>query len=194
MTSRALALLALATVIAAAAVHAGDVPAAGSALERSEPQDPPPAHTGGFGEPTCQECHFDAGLNEGPGTLQVSGLPDGVLPDTTYSVVVRLAQPGMQRAGFMLSTRTPDGTQAGVLRSVDERTTTTVAGDVVYIHHTLPGTFVEGEVHEWALEWSTEGLTGDAPVIVHVVGNAGNDDASPFGDLIYASELQIGQD
>ena len=122
MTRRSLALLALATVTAAAAVQAGDVPAAGSALERSEPQDPPPAHTGGFGEPTCQECHFDAGLNEGPGTLQVSGLPDRVLPDTTYSVVVRLAQPGMQRAGFMLSTRTPDGTQ--VLATYGEDATT----------------------------------------------------------------------
>jgi hypothetical protein len=190
MTGRAALFTAIA-LAAAAVVHAGDARPAGSAAVRAEPENPPPAHTGGFGEPTCQACHFDADVNDGPGTLQVDGLPERVRPDTTYRIVVRLTQPGMQRAGFMLSIRTSDGAQAGALRSVDDRTAATVAGDVVYIHHALPGTFVEGDAHEWSVEWDTEGLSDGVEVVVNVVANAGNGDVSPFGDLIYASELRL---
>jgi len=36
------------------------------------PDGPPPAHTGGFGEPTCRACHFDGDLNaEGGGLTRV---------------------------------------------------------------------------------------------------------------------------
>src|SRR5690606_8549253 len=119
--------------------------------------------------------------------FHVTGVQTCALP----IFVVRLTQPGMQRAGFMLSIRTSDGAQAGALRSVDDRTAATVAGDVVYIHHALPGTFVEGDAHEWSVEWDTEGLSDGVEVVVNVVANAGNGDVSPFGDLIYASELRL---
>src|SRR5690606_8758969 len=44
------------------------------------PDRPPPAHTGGFGEPTCQQCHFDAPLNDPGGALYVEGLPERYTP------------------------------------------------------------------------------------------------------------------
>ena len=130
-------------------------------------------------------------MNAGTGALDVGGFPDVVQSDTTYRVRVRLTHMDMKRAGFMLSTRTPGGAQAGSLRSVDDRTTTTSAGDVVYIHHALPGTFVEGDAHEWVFEWSTDGVADGASVVVHMAANAGNGDASPFGDWVYAGELRI---
>jgi len=209
MTARAIALLALALLPAAAAVQAGNVPAAHSVLARGtagppgshprpslsvayEPENPPAARTGGFGEPTCQECHFESDVNAGTGTIEVA-LPDFVLPDTTYHITVQLTHPGMRRAGFMLSTRTPHGGQAGRLRATDERTTTTAAGDVVYVHHALGGTWVEGDSQSWTFEWTTDGLLQGAVVVVHVAANAGNNDASPFGDYVYAGEWVIGR-
>jgi len=209
MGARSLALLALAVLPAAAAVHAGDGSAARSALGRKlagapdahlrahaagayEPENPPAAHTGGFGEPTCQECHFDSDVNAGRGTIELD-LPAIVVPDTTYHITVRLTHPGMQRAGFMLSMRTPEGAQAGLLRGRDERTTTTAAGDVVYVHHSLAGTWVEGDTQQWTFEWNTGGLPNDAVVVVHVAANAGNNDASPFGDYVYAADRVIGR-
>ena len=207
---RSVALLVTVSLSGALVVHAaGDIPA-GTPSERAfdanaaprslsavrpgalafaEPENPPPAHTGGFGEPTCQACHFEADLNAGPGTIE-SELQDVVVADTTYRITVRLTHPGMRRAGFMLSTRTQDGAQAGMLRAVDERTTTTAAGDVVYIHHTLAGTRVHGDTHEWTFEWSTDGLA-DGPVLVNVAANAANDDASAFGDWVYARAFGI---
>jgi hypothetical protein len=98
----------------------------------------------------------------------------------------------MQRAGFMLSTRTASGAQAGTLRPADASTTTTAAGGVAYIHHAPAGTHATHDTREWSFEWSTDGLAGGTDVMVHVAANAGNDDASPFGDWIYATELVIG--
>ena len=209
-TVRSVALLVAGSLTGALVVHAaGDVPAAGDTSERAvyatsgsggrsaaslatfefaEPENPPPAHTGGFGEPTCQACHFEAELNAGPGAVELH-LPDVVAADSTYRITVRLTHPGMRRAGFMLSTRTKDGAQAGMLRAVDERTTTTAAGDVVYIHHTRAGTHVSGDSHEWTLEWSTDGV--DGPVVVNVAANAANDDASAFGDWVYARAFDV---
>lgn len=165
--------------------------AAGARLVGHNPEGPPPAYTGGFGEPTCHECHFDAELNAGTGTLELDGLPAHTRPGATHRVTIRLAHPDMLRAGFMLSTRTRDGAQAGTLRATDARATVTDANGVAYAHHTYAGTAVDTDTSNWVVEWTADGVASGDSVYVHVTANAGNDDASPFGDYIYAKSVEL---
>ena len=59
-----------------------------TSVHRLYPEEPPPAHTGGFGEPTCLQCHFDGALNEPGGELRVEGLPEAYMPGETYTLDV----------------------------------------------------------------------------------------------------------
>jgi len=56
---------------------------------------PPEGHTGGFGEPSCQACHFGGELNEAAGTLEIRGLPAVFTPGQTYPLQVVLRRPAM---------------------------------------------------------------------------------------------------
>lgn len=167
------------------------VPEASSAGRYAE--HPPLAHTGGFGEPTCHACHFGDGVNAGDGRLTVEGLPDDVAPDSTHRFSVHLTG-SMERGGFMLSVRQSDGRQAGRVSPVDTGRVAVHSVDstgVQYAHHTLSGTKLTGEKRAtWQVEWSTPDRVGDT-VLVHVSANAANDDASEFGDDIYATTVRV---
>jgi hypothetical protein len=157
---------------------------------------PPPAHTGGFGEPTCRACHSDAGLNEPGGTLTVSGEPATYEPGKTYELEVVLRRNGMLRAGFQLAARFADGAstgrQAGTLAPADARTIVTwdTLTQVSYIEHNLAGTALTGDAGHWIVRW-TAPPTAAGPVSFDVAGNAANDDDSPLGDFIYTTALRV---
>lgn len=162
-------------------------------------EGPPPAHTGGFGEPTCRQCHSDAGLNEPGGRLAIGGLPPAYVPGRTYELAVTLERAGMLRAGFQLSARfaagESSGRQAGVLSPTDARTAvvTDSVTHVSYLEHTLAGTaLATPEAARWTFRWTAPaGSAGRGAVVIHVTGNAANDDDSPLGDFIYASMVQV---
>ncbi len=154
-------------------------------------EHPPLAHTGGFGEATCHTCHFDGPLNGGDGTLSVDGLPDTVRTGRVYPLTVRLTAE-MERSGFMLSVRHPDGRQAGDLVPRDTSRVAVATPDttaVQYAHHTLEGTALpKPDRAAWTIEWRAPAAAADS-AIVHVAANAANDDASEFGDDIYTTTI-----
>lgn len=152
---------------------------------------PPPAHTGGFGEPTCTACHRDAPLNDGVGAITLR-LPAGPYQSgATYTLVVELTRSGLARGGFELSARYADGpaagTQAGALAATDERVAVSDTNGVQYAHHTLAGTTpTTPDTSRWAVAWQAPSPAA-GPIVFHLAGNAANDDASEFGDHIYTS-------
>jgi len=159
---------------------------------------PPPAHTGGFGEPTCYACHMEAAPNTGTGALVLRGL-DGVYePGAAHRLMVELTSPGMRRGGFQLAVRFAEGSaagkQAGTLRAVDERVAiTTATTGVQYAHHLEVGTdLVAPDTARWILEWTAppQGV-GDDVVVFHIAANAADDDLSPFGDLIFTDSVRV---
>lgn len=164
---------------------------------------PPPGHTGGFGEATCRACHFDRPLNPDGGEVRLDGVPDRWAADSVYVVTVVLSHGEMRRAGFQLAARWRDGRRAGCSAGALEPTTgraEAVAGadssaadggcEVVYVQHTEEGAGpVEGGAARWRVRWRAPDGDGAAgPVAFHVAANAANDDASEFGDRIYAAE------
>ncbi len=154
---------------------------------------PPPAHTGGFGEPSCRACHFDNPLNEASGSLTVSGMPDRFTAGDSYRITVALTRPGMQRAGFQLAVRyaagARSGAPAGEVVPTDSRVAVAASpAGVPYAQHTMAGTSLAGpDSARWTVEWRAPAHA--TSVSLHVAANAANGDQSEFGDYIYVREV-----
>ena len=173
------------------------VPAVALATLPVLPDRAPLAHTGGFGERTCQECHSDNQLNDPGGRLEISGMPGIYDPGRSYELTVRLGRRDLGRAGFELAVRVAEGAraghQAGTLEAIDARvnvadTTRAEFGPVQYARHTLAGSSATSDTTQWTVKW-TAPAAGTGAVILHLVGNAGNDDNSPMGDYIYSTSI-----
>jgi len=156
---------------------------------------PPPAHTGGLGEPSCAACHFDGELNDPAGAVDVAGVPQRYTPGARYRVRIRLTHPELERAGFEVAARFADGEragrQAGGLRLLDEaRTAVTAAGGVDYLHHTRTGSEPTAARHAtWEFEWTAPAARAGA-VVFHLAANAANGDDSELGDHIYTHAVR----
>lgn len=153
---------------------------------------PIPARTGGFGEMTCHECHWDNPLNEKPGQLTLTGVPPTYTPRQEYLITVALVRPDVSLAGFQLASRFEAGGNAGgnagTLRSTDQFTETVQGEDnrITYAQHTKAGAVVPtAGTARWVFEWTAPSTGGT--VVFHVAGNASNVDSSPLGDFIYTA-------
>ena len=155
------------------------------------PDGAPPAHTGGFGEPTCQACHFGGALNEPGGTLALEGVPEVYRAGQSYRLTVHLTKPTIASGGFQLAARLADGTQAGVLEPVDDRVEV-IQDDslaILYVQHTQTGTALAApDTARWVFTWTP--LQAEGTVVFHAAANAANDDASAFGDFIYTTKAK----
>lgn len=162
---------------------------AGAAHAGRFPGNPPPAHTGGFGEATCTACHFGEPENDPAGALELHGVPERYAPGERYRLTIRLRHPAMGAAGFQLAARTATGAggdEAGRLAPLDERVAASVANAVTYLSQTRAGAEARDST-AWTVEWVAPTGAGST-VYFHLVGNAADGDESPFGDHIYALE------
>jgi hypothetical protein len=165
-------------------------------------EGPPLRHTGGFGEPTCQECHSEYPLNDAGGAVAIDGLPEHYEPGRTYTIDVVLSSEDMGRAGFEAAVRFLDGpnkgNEAGRLAAVDGRVMATrdsVTG-VTYVHHSTAGSMIgqNTEQTSWTFKWAApNGSVASRDVVLHVAANSANGDNSPLGDLIYTAEARSGR-
>jgi len=155
------------------------------------------ARTGGFGEMTCQQCHWDNKLNEPPGLIRLTGIPKIYTPRQRYLITLTLARPGLARAGFQVAaredlTKTNVSREAGSLRAIDGLTELIRddATQVTYLQHTKVGTEprTSGEA-AWTFAWTAP---DSGPVVFHVAANAANGDDSALGDFIYTAEARTG--
>jgi hypothetical protein len=153
---------------------------------------PVPSVTGGFGEMTCQQCHWDNPINAAPGRLTLSGLPSEYTPGDVYPITITLTKPDATSAGFQLGAREDvmamnAGASAGSLQPSDGLTQTIQDEKqrVTYIQQTRSGSMMKasGEAR-WTFTWTAPEM---GAVVMHVAANAGNGDTSPLGDFIYTA-------
>lgn len=163
-----------------------------SPATHAESDGPLPAHTGGFAEPTCHACHFQADVNSGDGSLTIDGIPSEYVGGTTYDITITLAQDGLAAGGFQLSSRFDGGAQAGDIVSSPTdsgRVAVTMGGGVQYIHHVYAGTRrTAPDTARWQVLWTAPEASGG--IVFHIAANAADDDGSPLGDMIYATSLR----
>jgi hypothetical protein len=159
---------------------------------------PPDGYAGNppYGD-NCTTCHFSYDPNSGDGSLELLGLPDGYAPGQTYTLQVRLADPGQVRWGFELTVLDDADylTQGGQLIVTDSENTQiseNVEGTEDYLKHTLDGNqwgIPDGPV-SWTFDWTAP---SDAPgaVTFYFAGNASNGDESFMGDYIYVYSVNV---
>ena len=152
---------------------------------------PPPAHTGGFGEPSCRACHFDYELNEPGVMVHLDSLPQTYEPGKTYGLRLRAHHADLKRAGFQLSARFEDGTQAGSFLLPDTALLQLRGtGGIDYLQHTAAGADqTTGDSISWRFLWVAP-PTAQQRVSFHVAVNVANGDASEFGDRIFTHRFE----
>jgi hypothetical protein len=153
---------------------------------------PPPAHTAGFGEPDCRACHADYELNEPGALLRVDDLPERYQAGMIYPIRVVVRHVELKRAGFQLTARFADGTQAGRF-VIPDSLLLRVQGSrgVDYLSHRLAGADqVQGDSISWRFQWVAPASA--QRVFFHLAVNVANRDASEFGDRIYTHTAATG--
>lgn len=101
---------------------------------------PPDRSSGGFGEPSCIDCHWGAEMNDPAGAFLVEGLPRTYRPGEAYELAVVLTRPEMAVGGFQMAPRfRSDSTQAGTFEipgSEEGRLALVTERDVMYVQQT----------------------------------------------------------
>jgi hypothetical protein len=169
----------------------------GIAIAAPSAWGPAPGHTGGFGDPTCRECHSDNPLNVPGGTLELDA-PEQYKRGETYRLTVRLRRPGMRRGGFQMVARyaagQTRGKQAGQFSQPEDRRIALVEHPIrhlTFVEHTPEGTVVSDDSElQWSIQWQAP-VESSIPVVFNVAGNASNDDDSNLGDFIYTVSREV---
>ena len=152
-------------------------------------EGPPAGHTGGFGEPTCSVCHFDAPVNDGAGELTLAGIPPVAQAGSTYDISVELRHELMRRSGFQLSARLTNGKQAGAFFPANISSTIADSGGVQYLQHSKYRRSSDSDgSSRWTAKWRAPVNSADT-IIFNLAANASNDDNSPLGDYVYTLEV-----
>lgn len=124
------------------------------------------------GRDNCATCHFEAEPVRGGAALTLGGLPEQIEPAKVYELTLTLKHDGMKVAGFLVSAaggRFEPG--EGVEVQADAARSTLAKAK-------------QGDVATWRLSWrAPEEMLREAAF--YLSANAGNDDQSPFGDVIY---------
>jgi hypothetical protein len=146
---------------------------------------PPLAHTGGFGEPSCRECHFD-GPTRPPEALSLGGVPERYQPGAVYELEVSIRDTTARVGGFQLAARVAEGphagTQAGTLCALDARVDV-VADTATGVQYASHAGARSADSLQWTLRWHAP-AEDVGPVTFHVAANSANDDDSMLGDVI----------
>jgi hypothetical protein len=153
---------------------------------------PQPAHTGGFGEPTCHACHFDYPLNDEPrASIALAGLPEKLEPRQTYTLQLSIEHAELRRGGFQLSARFADGSAAGMFLVADSsHVRVQQHNGIGYLSHTATSAdAVDSHTISWNIAWIAPSEV--RPVSFHVAVNVANSDASEFGDRIFSASFAV---
>ena len=154
-----------------------------------------PAIAGVAAEGICRECHTTFPLNTAGATLEILDVPQFYLPDTLYTLRVRMTSTfaAPRRWGFeVTAVRATDGQGAGTfdIAGIAGLQVVNGAGAFAsrrYVEHTSNGTFDNnlGPV-EWTLRWRAP-KPAAGRIFFFVAGNAANSNDLNTGDHIYTA-------
>jgi hypothetical protein len=150
----------------------------------------PPGFTGGFGESSCDACHFEHDINAKPGQLTVTGVPERYTPGAHYTLTITLVRPEMKIGGFQLAARMDgSGAQAGTLAPAsgeEKRVAIDSASGIQYARQRREGAEpAPPGLVRWEVAWTAPAVPG--AVQFDVAANAGDGDDAARGDYVYTA-------
>ena len=145
---------------------------------------------------TTSGCHTGTAVNTGGGTVAISPSSNTYTPNQEITITVTVTQTGRSTFGFQLTAVNPQGTRAGDLTPLDNRTFTQIAtsgsqAGRQYINHSFNGNEATApNVGSWQFKWKAPAQSVGT-VTFFASGNAANGNGTNGGDLIYTTSLTI---
>jgi len=141
--------------------------------------NPPNANTGAPGEGNCTSCHT-AGNANFDGSVAIQGLPDVIIPNTTYSlsVVTKVSAGSPSRAGFQMVVLDGADNNAGNLNNAGNSSTVMSQNGRNYFEHDPAISFNSADSVTWTVEWTAPNTIATDSIKVYISSILGNGSGS----------------
>ncbi len=144
-------------------------------------------HAGDPGSETCTACHGgieNSGIAEL--TFSLGGEIAGYKPDSTYQIIISIAQADLDKFGFEITALDSDDEDAGIFSLIDEDRTRSITGfGRNYITSTPCGADALSEgYNEWTFEW-TAPSEEIGEITFYIAALTANHSHSTSGDSTY---------
>lgn len=154
-----------------------------------DPSNPPTGMTGAPNEKTCSTqsgCHNGGAYT---GTVVLTGVPDTVLPNTTYSLTLTATIANASRGGFQLTCLDASNVACGTL-TTGTGTSIATASSRQYIRQSTAKNYSGGAV-SWTFSWKSPAtLTGTA-ITFYFSALAANGNGGTSGDNAIAGTKKV---
>jgi Secretion system C-terminal sorting domain len=154
-----------------------------------DPNNPPVASTGAPGENTCAKsgCHAGGTFT---GTVTLTGVPDTILPNTTYPITLTNTSNAV-KAGFQMTCLSSANAMCGTFTAatgVSIGTQNSTARK--YARQSAPKTLSAGAT-SWTFNWKSPATLPDAKVTFYFASLCANGDGGKNGDKVLTSTKEV---
>jgi len=154
--------------------------------------NPPNANTGAPGEGNCTSCHTGSNASF-DGSVAIQGLPEIIIPNTTYSlsVVTKVSAGSPARAGFQMVVLDNLNNNAGNLNNAGNGAAVMNQGGKNYFEHSTALPFNSIDSVEWTVEWTAPATIASDSIKVYINSILGNGGGSG-NDLMVKEQTAYG--
>jgi hypothetical protein len=153
------------------------------------PNNPPVASTGAPGESTCAKsgCHAGGSFT---GTTTVTGIPDSILPNTTYAITLTNTSNAV-KSGFQITSLSSTNAMTGTFTAatgvnIGSQNST----GRKYARQSAPKTLTAGTT-SWTFDWKSPASQPDPKVTFYFASLCGNGDGQKSGDNVLVSTKEV---
>lgn len=154
-----------------------------------DPNNPPTGKTGAPGENTCStqpDCHTGGSF---AGTVSISGVPDTVLPNTTYTITLTNASNAI-RAGFQLTCWDGSNAMCGTLTAGTGVSIGSGAAGKKYARQSAPKNLVSGSA-SWNFNWKAPLTASGNKATFYFASLCSNNNGQKTGDNAIQSNKTV---
>ena len=146
--------------------------------------NPSNGRTGAPFDGHCNSCHTGNNPNGFNGTVEITGMPTAVLPNTVYPLMLTMTPTAGNpfRGGFQLVAVDGNNLNAGNLATVNTQCGTEMSSGREYIEHRGAKNFTGGGPASWSFNWTSPATANGAQIKFFFIGNFGNNDGDDTGD------------
>lgn len=156
-----------------------------SVLLLSFSSSPPLGRTGAPGEGLCSQCHSTA--PNFIGTLEISGVPATVLPETTYpiSIIITRDDSIPLKAGFQLVALNGNDFNIGTLNNGGSNVGFASSGVRNYAQHQNAKSFVvDQDTIIYTFDWTAPAIAGSNTITFYAASVLANGNGSSYNDRV----------
>lgn len=152
------------------------------------PNNPPVAKTGAPGENTCaqSDCHSGGAFT---GTVSISGIPDTVLANQTYSITLTNTSNAV-KAGFQLTCFDGANAMCGTLTAGTGVNIGTGLAGKKYARQSSPRTLQNGSA-SWTFNWKAPAIASGNKATFYFVSLCANNSGDKTGDNVLQSNKTV---